>query len=412
MVSIAMLVIMAGCAAYLFLKGTLVLGVTMVFNALIAGFAAFGFFELLAKYLVKYSPGIAVWAPMICFLLLFILVFAILQAVAMQISKEKIDFGKLPEQIGRPVAGVILGYIVTGHVLVAAAMAPLPSQYPYARFEGRNPNPSNPSKTLLSPDGFVTSLFGSVSAGSFSPMGEPKSFAVVHAGFVDRLYLNRLGGKDAPLMTETEALKVPTRDGVWEAPENLRDAENKPVPSQAGRNLMLVRVEIRKAALKDAGKFTLSQFRLVCSPKTAAGAMAGKGEAVYPAGYIGVGNRLQAKPLGEVISIDASKVSGDTLTIDLAFHVPTGLTPTLIEFKRNNIAKVSVVASSEDAPQPVPFGASAPQPQPQAAPEPDAQPQVEEEARPEQSDSANRPRQRRGLSDVSRSVTGDVGEEN
>ena len=109
MVSIAMLVIMAGCAAYLFLKGTLAQGVTMIFNALIAGFAAFGFFEMLTRYLIKYSPGIAVWAPMICFLLLFVLVFAILQAAAMQINKEKIDFGKLPEQIGRPVAGVILG---------------------------------------------------------------------------------------------------------------------------------------------------------------------------------------------------------------------------------------------------------------------------------------------------------------
>ena len=416
MVSLAMLVIMAGCAAYLFLKGTLAQGITMIFNALIAGFVAFGFFEILTRYLIKYSPGIAVWAPMICFLLLFVLVFAILQAVSMQINKEKIDFGKLPEQIGRPAAGIILGYIVTGHVLVAAAMAPLPSQYPYARFESRNPNPSNPKKALLSPDGFVTSLFGSVSAGSFSPMGEPKSFALLHAGFVDQLHLNRLGGKDTPLMTETEALKVPARDGVWEAPENLRDAEGKPVPSQAGRNLMLVRVEIRKAALKDAGKFTLSQFRLVCSSKTTAGAMAGKGEAVYPAGYIGAGSRLQAKPLGEVISVDATKVSGDTLTIDLAFHVPTGLTPTLIEFKRNNIAKVSAVASSEDAPQMVPFGS--PAPQPQAAPGPESQPQAEEEVQPgqgEQSDSAarpNRPRHRRGLSDVSRSVKGDLGEEN
>jgi len=411
MVSIAMLVIMAGCAAYLFLKGTLVQGVTMIFNAMIAGFAAFGFFDLLAKHLVKYSPGIAVWAPMICFLLLFVLVFAILQAAAMQIGKEKVDFGKLPEQIGRPVAGVILGYIVTGHVLVAAAMAPLPSQYPYARFDGRNPNPANPSKALLSPDGFVSSLFGTVSAGSLSPLGEPRSFAMLHAGFVDRLYLNRAGGKDVPLMTETEAIKVPSKDGVWEAPENLRDAEGKPVSSQAGRNLMLVRVEIRKAALKDAGKFTLSQFRLVCGPKTAAGVMAAKGEAVYPAGYIGAGNRLQTKPLGEVISVEASKVSGESLTIDLAFQVPTGLTPALIEFKRNNVAKVSAVASAENAPQPIPFGA--PAPQPQAAPEPEAQPQAEQPAQPSGSEGRpNRPRQRRGLSDVSRSVTGDLGEEN
>lgn len=413
MVSIAMLVIMAGCAAYLFLKGTLAQGVAMIFNALIAGFAAFGFYEMLTGYLIKYSPGIAVWAPMICFLLLFVLVFAILQAVAMQISKEKIDFGKLPEQIGRPVAGVILGYIVTGHVLVAAAMAPLPSQYPYPRFDGRNPNPLNPSKALLSPDGFVTSLFGTVSAGSMGPMGEPKSFAMLHAGFVDQLYMNRLG-KDVPLMTETEALKVESKS-VWEAPENLRDSEGKPVSSQAGKSLLLARVEIRKAALKDAGKFTLSQFRLVCGPKTATNPLAAKGEAVYPAGFIDAGSRLEAKPLGEVISIEAGKGSGDSVVIDLAFQAPAGLNPVLIEFKRNNVAKVSMVASAGDAPQPVPFGS--PAPQPQAAPQSETQPQAEQAGQPQQSsDSAapskNRPRRGRGLSDVSRSVTGDVGEEN
>ncbi len=409
MISIAMLVIMAGCAAYLFLKGTLAQGITMIFNSLIAGFTAFGFHEMLADYLVKYSPGVVPWAPMICFLLLFVLVFAVLQAVAMQMSKEKIDFGKLPEQIGRPVAGLILGYIVTGHLLVAAALAPIPSQYPYPRFDERNPDTSNPSKPMLSPDGFVAGLFGTLSAGSFSPMGEPRSFAVLHAGFLDQLHLNRIQGADVPLMTSAPALDVPRKDGVWEAPDNLRDSEGKPVSSQSGKNLMLVRVGLRKSALKDASKFTLSQFRLVCGPRTAAGPLAGKGEAVYPAGYISSGGRLETKSLGEIISVDPAKVTGDTLTMDLAFQVPTSLSPVLVEFKRNNVAQVSAPASAEDAPQPVPFGT--PAPQPQAAPKPEAP--AERSAEPGQEpSSSDRPRQRRGLSDISRSVTGDVDEEN
>lgn len=408
MVSIVMLVIMAGCAVYLFLKGTLTLGIAMVFNALIGGFVAFGFHELLATYLMKYSPGVAAWAPMICFLLLFVLVFAILQAAAMQINKEKINFGKLPEQIGRPVAGVVLGYIVTGHLLVALAMAPLPSQYPYARFEGNNPNPANPNKALLSPDGFVTGLFSTVSAGSFSSMGEPKSFAILHAGFLDQLYLNR-HGKDVTLKTDTQAIDVPGKDGVWEAPENLRDSENKPVSSQPGKTLMLARMEIRKSALKDAAKFTLSQVRLVCGPRTAAGPLAGKGEAVYPIGYIGSGGRLETKPLGEVISIDP-KTAPDKVTMDLAFQVPTGLTPVLIEFKRNNVLKVSSPAEAEDAPQPVPFGSPAPQARTERQSE---EPQAQQPAETGQDSPApNRQKRGRGLSDISRSVTGDVGEEN
>jgi hypothetical protein len=404
MISIVMLAIMAGCAIYLFLKGTLALGVTMIFNALIAGFAAFGFYEMLAEYLIKYSPGVAVWAPMICFLLLFVLVFAILQAAAMQISKEKIDFGKLPEQIGRPVAGVILGYVVTGHLLVAAAMAPIPSDYPYPRFDDRNPNPANPTKPLLSPDGFAAGLFGTVSTGSFSPIGEPKSFAMLHAGFIDQLYLNRLKGKEVPLMTETTpAITVP-RPGAWDAPENLRDSEGKPVSSQAGKNLMLVRVEFRKSAMKGPSKFTLSQLRLVCGSRTgAAGPLAAEGEAVYPVGYIGSGNRLETKPLGEIITIDPTKVTGDTATMDLAFHVPTNLSPVLVEFKRNNVVQVSAAASAEDAPQPIPFGSAALKPQAdrqsESADEPPAEPGPDEPA-------PERQKRGRGRSDLSRSITG------
>ena len=411
MISIVMLAIMAGCAIYLFLKGTLAQGIAMIFNALLAGFAAFGFYEMLTEYLIKYSPGVAVWAPMICFLLLFVLVFAILQAGTMQISKEKIDLGKLPEQIGRPVAGVILGYVVTGHLLVAAAMAPIPSEYPYPRFDDRNPNPANPTKPLLSPDGFAAGLFGTVSTGSFSPIGEPKSFAMMHAGFIDQLYLNRLKGKDVSLMTATEAFRTPGKDGVWEAPENLRDSEGKPVSSQAGKNLMLVRVEFRQAAMKDASKFTLSQFRLVCGPKTTAGPLAAKGEAVYPAGYIGAGGRLETKALGEIISIDPAKVPSEGVTMDLAFHVPTSLTPVLIEFKRNNVARVSAVASAEDAPQPIPFGSSAPKPQAEPQPESADEQPAEPSAEPGQDDPAPQ-RRKRGRSDITRSVTGDLEGEN
>jgi len=411
MVSLVMLAIMAGCAAYLFLKGTLAQGIAMIFNALIAGFFAFGFYEMLTGYLIKYSPGVAAWAPMIAFLMLFALVFAVLQAAVMQIGKEKIDFGTLPEQIGRPVAGLVLGYVVTGHVLIAAAMAPLPVQYPYPRFDERNPNPSSPNSPLLSPDGFVAGLFGTISKGGFGPIGEPKSFALLRAGFVDQLFLNRYG-KDVPRMTAAPAIDSPRKNGVWEAPDSLRDAENRPVSSQAGKNLMLVRAEIRKSAMKDASKFTLSQFRLICRPKTGtAGALAGAGEAAYPVGYIGAGGRLETKSLAEVVSIDAGRVPGDSVTMDLAFQVPTDMVPMLLEFKRNNVIQVSAPASAEDAPQPVPFG-SAPQPR-QAAPqtEPLEGRPSEPAPMPERGPRGQRRGGRGGLSGLSQGIVGgDVNE--
>ena len=189
MVSLIMLVIIAAAAAILYLKGTLVQGLTLVFNALLAGFVAAAFFEALATLLTKYAAGIAAWAQMISFLLLFILVLAVLQTVAMQLGKEKIDLGLWPERVGRIVCGIILGYIITGNLLLALAASPLPSNLPYARFAERNPNPTEPSKPALSPDGFVASLFGAVSKGSFAAMGEPQSFAVLHADCLDHLYL-------------------------------------------------------------------------------------------------------------------------------------------------------------------------------------------------------------------------------
>jgi hypothetical protein len=408
--TLAMVAIMAGCAAYLFLKGTLAEGIAMIFHAILAGFIAFGFYELLSQYLIKYSPGVAVWAHLICFLLLFILAFALLQATALQLSKEKIDFGKLPEQIGRPVAGVILGYIVTGHLLVAAAMAPLPPAYPYARFDERNPNAANPTRPLLSPDGFVAGLFGTVSKGSLSAIRNPQSFAVLHAGYVDQLYLNRhKATQGVPLLTSVAALGVPGKNDVWYAPSNLRDTENRPVSAPAGTSLMLVRAEISRRALKDASKFTLSQMRLVCALKTGtANPLAGKGEAVYPLGYIGAGGRVERKSLAEIITMEDPGGQGNSITMDLVFGVPTSFTPVLLEFKRNNVVKLFAPAAAEDAPQPVPFGAPAAAPAPPGEP-PAGQPGEPASRRPR---SSEKQKQRRGLSDISRSVVGDEGDEN
>ena len=413
--SLVMLAIMAGCAVGLYLKATLAQGIAMIFNALIAGFVAFGFFEVVSTYLAHYSPGIAPWAPMACFLLLVVLVFAILMAVEMQISKEKIDLGQTPERIGRPAAGVVLGYIATGYVLVAAAMAPLPSQYPYPRFDERNPNPASPKKALLSPDGFVTNLFATVSKGSFSPIRAPRSFAVLHAGYVDQLYLNRHKSKEAALMTNSAAISVPGKGGVWYGQDSLRDTEGKPLSAPAGTSLMLVRAEIKRIALKDSPRFTPSQWRLVCNVKGGPGhPLSGKGQPVYPAGYVGAGGRFERKALGEVL--DISKVQGDPLTMDLGFYVPTNLTPVLLEFKRNNVVQLSAPAKAEEAPEPVAFGAPAPAPQ-AAAPAGSPAPAAGVQPAPSQSAPAapapagtpkgkNRGKQRKGLSDISKSVTG------
>ena len=407
MVSLVMLAIMVGCAVLLYLKGTLVQGVALVFNALAAGFVAFGFFETLARFLTKYSPGLAVWAPMIGFLALFILVFAVFQAVAMQLGKEKSDLGPLPERIGRIICGVVLGYLVTGHLLVALALVPHPvlNKYPYERFPERNPNPANANKPFLSPDGFVTGLFATLSKGSFAGMGSPRSFAVLRADFLDQLYLNRLKlSQEVGLITSAPAIEV-KKDHVWYAPDALRDTEGKAISAPAGESLMLARLGIKKRVLREAGKFTLAQIRMICSPKGAStDPLAGQGQAVYPIGYIGAGARLERKTLDEVLTMTASETQGDVQTIDLVFPVPTNLTPAPLEFKLNNAVQLPAPASGEDAPTMVPFGGAAGAEQPKPKPQADG-------TRPTTRPAPDSERDRRGLSDLSKSITGPLGED-
>ncbi len=378
MVSLVMLAIIAACAVLLYLKGTLVQGITLIFNALIAGIVAFAFYETLANLLASYAAAIAGWSQMICFLLLFILVLAILQTVTMQLSKEKMDLGLWPERVGRAVSGVILGYLITGYLLVALALAPLPNQYPYARFEPRNPNPAAPNKALFSPDGFVSGLFATISKGSFASLATPQSFAVLHADYLNQLYLNRHNiGQGISLETSRPALRVPSRAGVWEARPTLRDADGQALPARPGETLMLVRVGINKNALKDAGKFSLGQIRLICVPKSANGdPLAGQGQVVYPFGYIGANGSVEKKPLNDVITIEAGKGDDKAVNIDLAFYVPSNLTPALVGFKGNNLEKLSKPVSGEEAPQPVPLGGSVPPPRTENAPGPQATPEA------------------------------------
>ena len=410
MVSLIMLVIIAGCAAALYLKGNLVQGITLVLNALIAGLVAFAFYETLGGLLSKYAAGIAGWSQMICFLLVFILLLAILQTVVMQLGKEKMDLGLWPERVGRIVSGIFLGYVITGYLLTALALAPLPSSIPYARFEQRNPDASQANKPMFSPDGFVSGLFGTISKGSFAALGTPRSFAVLHADFLNRLYLNRHKiSQDIPLQTSTPALSIPSKAGVWEAPATLRDTNGQALPARPGETLMLVRVGIKKSAIKDAGQFSLSQLHLICVPKANSDApLAGAAEVAYPIGYVGSGGQLEQKSLSDLVTLKSGQIQGKALDIDFAFYVPAGLTPALISFKGNNLEKLSKPVSGEDAPRPLPFGQTAPPAD--DAPAPDA---ADEQPRREPPPSSRQNRRRgSGLSPAGQALTGGALEEN
>lgn len=357
MANLVVLLIVLGCAAYQYQKGKLVKSFATLIIAICAGAVAFGYFEILAGLIIsRGSEGVfasvAPWAQPACFVLLFIVTFAVLATVSDQLTRQAADFGDLAEPVGRVVCGIVLGFILSGLLLTALALAPLPAKYPYERFDHANPNSEKPSRIFLNADGFMTGLFNIMSKGSLSAISEKKSFAMLHCDFLDQAYLNRHNIADSiSLNTTTEAIQAPTKKAVWPAPDGLKDSNNRAVPRKTGYELMIVRVGIKRSEVRQAGAFTLSQLRLVCKPKgNVRNALGGRGRSVYPVGYLKTADKLQTTRLTDRIELSQGDFMGTVRWIDFAFFVPNGFVPALVEFKQNNIAQLPAPVAADQAP--------------------------------------------------------------
>jgi hypothetical protein len=357
-------------------------------------------------------PALVPWAQPLCFILLFVLAFAILQTITARLTRQPIDLGLWPERIGRSACGIFTGLIASGLLLTALAMAPLPNNYPYQRFDQTNPNPQKPNKVLLNADGFATGWFSIISRASFSGK---KSFATLHPNFLNQLFLNRHKiANDISVVTDTDAIEIPRKTAAWPAPADLKDSDGKPLPPKSGHNLIIVRVGIKKKAItkniKNAGEFTLSQLRLLCKQKTnAEKPLAGKAKPVYPIGYLTTANQLQLQRLSDTIKIKRDDFEEPVRWIDFAFYVPDGFTPVLIEFKQNCVASVPPPVTPEQALPAVPFIQPSEAKKDVTEPnEPDKPSQPRSSKSPEQPET---PSGKSGLSDFSRSVIGDQLEE-
>jgi len=357
--ALIVVLVILGCVAYQYLKGTLVKSFAAIIITICASIVAFGYFETLANVFISRGgstryPALVPWAQPLCFVLLFVLAFAVLQTIAGQLTRRPVDLGLAGERIGRIVCGIFLGLIVSGLLLTVLAMAPISTNYPYQRFDASSPDAEKPNKALFNADGFATGWFGIVSSGSFSGK---RSFAVLHPDFLDQLFLNRHKIADGiSIITGSEAIKVPQKKAVWPAPEALKDSNGRAVSPKSGHTLTIVRVGINKRAIKDGGTFTLSQLRLICKRKgDAKSPLAGRGKNIYPAGYLKTAEQLQIKKLDDQIKLQQADFDGAVRWIDFAFYVPNGFVPVLVEFKQNNIAQVPPPVSYEQAPPAVSF---------------------------------------------------------
>ena len=373
MVSLIVLLIVLGCAAVQLLKGTFVRAFATLIVIICASVVAFGYFELLANLFIK-RELIIPWAHTLSFFLLFLLAFAVLQTLVQFLTQKKVDLGLLPERIGRVVCGIFSGLVLSSFLLTAFAMAPLSNKYPYQRFSPRSPDAERPEKALLNIDAFASGLFGTFSKGSLSGK---TSFAVLHPAFIDQLFLNRHNAADGiSTITSSQAIEVPTGTAFWPAPEKLKNAAdpNRIVESRKGNaELTLVRMGIKVNAVGEAGRFTPSQLRLIC---TAEGddqnPLKGKGQNIYPIGYMSGLDTLQTKRLNEVIKVTRSDFEEKARVrwIDFAFYVPGDSKPVLLEFKQNSIVELREPKKNEPEPQPIPFVPTPPKPR-ETAPSPE-----------------------------------------
>jgi hypothetical protein len=375
MASIVILLIILGCATLLFLKGTLVRAFATIIVAICALIVAFGYFEFLAGFIISHADKggaakIVSFAQPLSFALLFIIFFAALQTLAMYLTRDEVNLGLWPERIGRVVCGLVLGFIVSGVLVTALAMAPLPSSYPYERFDPTNPKPNNPNKVLLNADGLVTGLFSIISNGSFSGK---TSFTVLHPDYLNQVFLNRLP-KDVSLLTSnTPAIAVPIEKAVWPAPDAIKtqidDLNNKgelnksPGKPSGSYTPLIVRIGIKRAAIKtenkvSAGKFTLSQLRLICKHTTEMlNPLTGNAINVYPVGNLIAQDQMQ---VNMEIQLNSNNDFGDSPTrdIDFVFCVPSSFTPVLVEFKLNNVVQIiqnAILKDIAEAPAPAIF---------------------------------------------------------
>ena len=384
MASLVVVIIILGCAAYQYFKGSFIRAVATIIIAICAGITAFGFFEALANIFISRSDSgsflsIVPWAQPLSFALLFIIVFGAMQTGLMFLTHNRpVDLGFLPERIGRVVCGIILGLLISGFLLTALGMAPLPKSYPYERFDDKR------NKVLLNADGFVTGLFSIISKGSLSGK---RSFATIHPDYLDQIHLNRMISGTSILTSKPPAISLPkpTEPAVWPAPQSLSEQINQIVSDlnrqgklkdEVTNKLMsmpglfsndyqakIVRIGINKNALKSqakitAGTFTLAQLKLICKQQGYGDdPLAGTGINIYPIGHLKAADQIQ---VSTEIKLDRDKDFQNNARekwIDFVFCIPRDYVPVLVQFKQNNILEISSrgIVTADKAPPPVLF---------------------------------------------------------
>jgi len=331
--------------AFFYLKCSMMQSFMTLGSAVLATIIAFSYYEFVAELFISRGQGLD-WALVGCFTVLFIAAFAAFRSISDFLIPSPIDLGNVVKLSISLVCGIFTGLIISGNLLVALGLLPMHGKVFYSQFDPDVPVVvESPRTPALSTDGFVTGLYSWISSGS---MSSGKSFGVLHAEYLSQIHLNKLKTKDDVLsVCSQEAIEVPSKKGV-------QPVRTWPTPDDG--ELVVVRMGIKAGEIADGGagrdvKFFPAQIRMIVKKAGTKDKMiTGTATALYPSGFLANGSLIQAK-LDETISPDPGTLKKGFYWLDVAFDVPQGNKPVLLQFKQNAVADLTsynVVKSSPE----------------------------------------------------------------
>ncbi|MCE5186468.1 MAG: hypothetical protein LLF76_10115 [Planctomycetaceae bacterium] len=328
--------------AHFYLKCSMMTSFSTMLASIFAMIIAFTYYEKLAELFVSRGYGVN-WAHFGCFVLAFVLGFALMRALADLLVGANIDLGKQVKVAASIVCGLTTGAIISGSLLVAMGMLPMQGKIFYSRFDPEKPiTLSNPKKPFVNVDGFVVGFYKWISAGSLS---SGKSFGVLHADFLSQIHLNRLKvGEDVLTISSRKALTLPS--GKNKKPVRTMDLADK-------GKVTVVRMGILAKSIPDGGAnngsgqilFYPAQIRMIAK-KSGSLNLKGGGKALWPIGFLDMEGKLVGSDLEKIETPDTKGLKDRTVWLNAIFQLPPGYEGVLLEFKQNAVVQLPPAVQS------------------------------------------------------------------
>ena len=237
LLTLILVLIFLACLGFLYPEGMWSNAIRLV-NVILAGLLAMNYFEPLARKLDQWQPSYTYCWDFLALWMVFGGSFVVLRAVTDQISRVKVRFLKIADQIGSGVLAAAIGWLMIAFTLTTLHTAPLAENFFFGAFQ-----PLEPMFLGTSPDLAWLSLVRSQSVGAFSclqtnvfsPKGDfVSNYTERRRGVEKHIAANgtpRLREDQKPVIPGREAAAPPEKKAEKKAgAKQEKKAEKKPPP--------------------------------------------------------------------------------------------------------------------------------------------------------------------------------------